>query len=105
MSGHRCRFPFGLFTGLERLLTSRIGDRLINYLASTVERLVPYSAEFTVVDAVHGYGNGPFGQRRDKETWWRLHDLIAFASRLVEHAVRIAKASAGARDRCAGIRD
>ena len=29
---------------LDRLLTSRIRDSLINYLAPTVERLVPYSA-------------------------------------------------------------
>jgi hypothetical protein len=88
---------------LERLSTSRIGNRLINYLTSTVERLVPYSTEFTVVDASYGYG--PFGQEGDKDTWRRLHDLIAFVSLLVEHTVGVVKALAGARDRCGGIRD
>src|SRR5271166_1362057 len=90
---------------LDRLLTSRIGDSLIDYLAPTVERLVPYSSEFTVVDVIDGYDDGPFGQRRDKNTWRRLHDLIAFASRLVEYTVRVAKGSAGPGDRCGGLRD
>src|SRR5580692_1489173 len=97
--------PFSLHPNLQRLLTGRIGDRLIDYLASTVKRLVPYSTEFTIVDAIHGYGYGPFGQRRDKDTWRRLHDLIAFASRLIEHTVRIVEASTGARDCGGGIRD
>lgn len=97
------KIAFLTFT--PRFSTSRIGDCLINYLATTVERLVPHSTEFTVVDAIHGYGYGPVGQRRDKDTWRRLHDLIAFASWLVEHTVGVVKASAGARDRCGGIRD
>jgi hypothetical protein len=71
---------------------------LINYLASTVERLIPYSTKFTVLDTIHGYGYGPFGQRSDKDTWRRLYNLIAFASRLVEHTVAVVKASAGAGD-------
>jgi hypothetical protein len=42
MSPCHLKLPFLTFTPiLERLPTSRIGDRLINYLASTVERLVP----------------------------------------------------------------
>jgi len=82
----------------KRLSASWIGNRLINYLTSTVERLVPYSTEFTVVDAIHGYGYRPFGQRGDEDTWRRLHDLIAFVSLLVEHTVGVVKALAGARD-------
>src|SRR5690348_9315819 len=81
-----------LLENRRRHSTSRIRNRLINYLASAVERLVPYSTELTVVDAIHGYGYGPFGQRRDKETWRRLHDLIAFASRRVKHTVGVVKA-------------
>jgi hypothetical protein len=76
---------------------------LINSLASTVERLVPHSTELTVVDAIYGYRS--LGQRRDKDTWWWLHDLIAFASLLVEHIVGVVKVLAGARDRCGGIKD
>jgi hypothetical protein len=71
---------------------------LINYRASTVERLVPHSTEFTIVDAIHRYSYGPFGQRRDKDSWRWLHDLIAFVSLLVEHAVAVVKVLAGARD-------
>ena len=81
-------------------LVGSICGALVGALAA-----IPYSAEFTVVDVIDGYDYGPFGQRRDKNTWRRLHDLIAFASRLVEYTVRVAKGSAGPGDRCAGLRD
>lgn len=98
---------WGLLLSLnsERLSASWIGNRLINYLTSTVERLVPYSTEFTVVDAIHGYGYRPFGQRGDKDSWRWLHDLIAFVSLLVEHPVGVVKVFDCARDRCGGSGD
>jgi hypothetical protein len=87
---HRWAVKIALLThaDLEGFSTSRIGNRLINYLGSTIERLVPHSTEFTIVDVIDGYSYGPFGQTCDKDSWRWLHDLIAFVSRLVEHELQ-----------------
>src|SRR5260370_37682854 len=90
---------------LDCLTINLIRYRVINCRASNGKRLVPHSTEHTVDDAIHVNGNRPLGQRRDKDTWRRLHDLIAFASLLIEHTVGVVKVLAGARDRCGGIRD
>jgi hypothetical protein len=74
---------------LDRQSTSRIGDCLINYVASAVEWPVPYSTEFKVFGAIYCDGCGSFRDERNQDTYRRLYNLIALARWLVVHTVVI----------------
>ena len=84
-------------------LSNGIGDRLVNDLASTVEWLVPYPAEYTVVGTIDRHDGGPFRERGYNDTGRRIRDLIAVASQLVEYAVAVREGLPSAVDCCAGI--
>ena len=90
---------------METLSTGRIGDRLVNHLASAVEWLVPYATEFTIVDPIHRHDEGSFGERRYNDAGRRIRDLIAVASLLVEHPVTVLEGLASAIDRFAAVWD
>ena len=93
-----------LFKIALRPSTRRIGDRLINYVASAVKWPVPYSTKFKVLGAIDCHGCGSFGDRRNQDAYRRVHNLIALASFLVEHTVGVGETFVRAMDRCRGLR-
>ena len=63
LASRAARSPLGLELNpgdLQKPSTRRIGDRLINYVASAVEWPVPDSTKFKVFGAIHCHGCGSF---------------------------------------------